>query len=415
MDRREFLVAGAAALGAAGTGTASASPSNSAAAAGSDYRSQFPRLQQDVYINAARGTPLSTFSATGLDRYEEICRYGVGEGRGEPFFDMLDHIREDFGRLIGAKASEIALVQCTKAGEQIVLDGLPGLRAGGNVVTNDYHYNGSLHNLIGLKKAGLDVRIVRSSGWEVDLDAMRAAIDERTALVALTLVSNVNGRIEAAAELAEMAHAKGALVYADIIQAAGIVPMDVRELGIDFAACSGYKWLFGIHGAAFFYVRQELQGTALADRLFPGHARINYPPWAPQPAADADLYGYRAPTDARRYQPGHVNYLGFCALHEGLRFIHRLGVERLQQHSVALNQHLLAKIDADRYPCVSPHPQRSPIVTFLGRRNDQLAARLKQARVSVTLQGDRIRISPAIYNTLEDIDLLFDVLDMPDA
>lgn len=373
-------------------------------------RDLFPRLEHDCYVNAARATPLSTFTADGLRRFEEYRMLGPGDDRGTVLFDMLDEIRGDFGRLIGAKPSEIALTSCTKAGEHIVLQGLPGLRAGGNVVTNDFHFSGSLHHLIGLKKAGHDVRIVKSRGWSLDLEAMEAAIDERTELVAVTLVSNVNGRIEPMEQLSEIAHRHGALVYADIIQAAGIVPLDMRRMGIDFAACNGYKWLFGVYGAAFFFVREEHQGSALEDQLFPGRARHLDPPWNAEPTPDGESYSYKAPTDARRYEPGHVSYLGFCGLHAGLRFIHDVGVDTLLQHSVELNQRLVSRLDPDRYPCISPDLDRSPIVTFTSRENESLRRRLEEAGVDVTLSGNRIRVSPAIYNTVDDIDLVAEVL-----
>ncbi|MEE8587588.1 MAG: aminotransferase class V-fold PLP-dependent enzyme [Acidobacteriota bacterium] len=323
---------------------------------------------------------------------------------------MLSKIRGLFGRLIGAQASEIGLVHCTKAGEQIVLDSLPALRSGGNVVTNDLHFSGSLHNLIGLKKAGLDVRIVRSRNWDVSLQAMQEAIDERTALVSVSLLSNINGRVEPIQELSEAAHAQGAYVFADIIQAAGIVPFDVRSLGIDFAACSGYKWLFGPHGAGFFYVRQELQGSGLPDHLFPGHVRPNYAPWVESPQADLPDFAYAAPDDASRYQPGHVSYLGYSALYEGLKFIERLGVERSLQHSIGLNRRLKDRLDPDRYQCISPHPQQSPIITFIARDPSQLQGRLSSARVVVSLSGNRIRVSPAVFNNPSDIDRLAEVL-----
>ncbi|MEM8933688.1 MAG: aminotransferase class V-fold PLP-dependent enzyme [Acidobacteriota bacterium] len=423
MNRREFLAAGAAAAGACGlpavaaTESGADSPTANATMSspmGDEPRALFPWIEREIYLNAARGTPLSTFSAAAIDQYQELLRYGYGGGRDDPFFEMMDEIRGRFGALIGARASEIAMTQCTKGGEQIVLDRLPKLRAGGNVVTNDFHYAGSLHNLLGLRQAGTDVRIVRAAeDWTLDPEAMIDAIDDDTALVAVTLVSNVNGRIEPMHDLVAAAHAKGALVYADIIQAAGIMPFDVRELGIDFAACSGYKWMFGVRGTAFFYVRDEHQGKALVDRVFPGSSEPLYDPWtagATPEGSGVDGFSYRAPTDARRYQPGHISYIGFCALYEGIRFIHRIGVEAMLRHSVTLNRRLLDQVDLERYPCISPDVDRSPIVTFLGSDQAGLKQRLKRAGVAVTLHGPRIRVSPAIYNTPEDMDRLAAVL-----
>lgn len=412
MNRRDFLLRGAAALSAT---AASPVPVDGRVHVAerddpTELRSLFPWLDRETYINAARGTPLGAFGSEAIERYQTLCQLGYGDGRGDHFREVMREIRGRFGRLIGAKATEIALVQCTKAGEQIVLDGLPGLRAGGNVVTNDFHFARSLHNLVGLRRTGIDVRIVRGVDWDVDPEAMREAIDDKTALVAVTLVSDVNGRVEPIRELADQAHAHGALVYADIIQAAGIVPIDVRAMGIDFAACSGYKWLFGLHGAGFLFVREEHQGRALEDRLFPGQLDRNYPPWTEEaPADDPGLVGFEAPTDARRYEPGHLAYLGFCALYEGLGLVERVGVETLLGHSVALNTRLLGRIDLDRYPCVSPDRERSPIVTFQCRDPEGLRRRLDEAKIAVTVRGNLVRVSPALYNRAEDMDRLAEV------
>lgn len=368
-------------------------------------RELFPGIRHGVFLNAAGGTPLGAFTEAGLRRFEASWSRGHGTSLGE-VMQGVEEARVAFARLIGAEPEEIALVHCTKAGEQVVLDGLPALRSGGNVVTNDLHFSGSLHNLAGLKRAGLDVRVVRSVDWAVSLDAMSAAIDDETALVCVTHVSNVNGHVEPLAELAELAHAHGALIYADVIQSAGVVPLDVKALGVDFAACSAYKWLYGTHGAGFLYVRADLQGTDLPDRLFPGRSSPNYSPWVRERDPDQGDYTYMPPVDARRYQPGHVNYLGYTALRESLAFVEAIGVERALEHSVALNQRLLAQIDASRYPCISPHIERSPIVSFRVADPESLGKALDAADIRAALGRGRLRVSPAVYNTEGDIDRL---------
>ena len=401
MNRREFIAAG---IG----GTLGAQGVRAEQAGGDDpVRALFPRLEQSTFLNAASGTPLSRFAERGLHRYEQSWRHGGGASRTQ----VMDRARSGFARLIGAQPGEIGLVHCTKAGEQIVLQSLLGLRSDGNVVTNDLHFGGSLHNLIGRRRSGWDVRIVRSRDWQVDLAEMDRAIDERTRLVCVTMVSNVNGRIEPLRELGAIAHARGALLYADIIQAAGIVPIDVARLGIDFAACSGYKWLFGPHGVGFFFCRQELQGGALPDELFPGFATPNYPPWVESADAEQGDYSYAEPTDARRYQPGHVSYLGYSALIEALDFIHAKGVDHLLEHSVRLNQRLLERIDLERYPCISPDTDRSPIVSFATSKARALAESLAADHILVSASPSYLRVSPAIYNTEDDVDRLADALN----
>ena len=321
-------------------------------------------------------------------------------------------VRGRFAGLIGAEEEEIGLVECTKAGEQIVLDRLPALRSGGTIVTNDLHFAGSLHNLEGLRRAGRSVRVVRSENMAVPTDAMIDAIGTDTALVTLSLVSNVNGHLEDIRAISEAAHEHGAIVFADIIQAAGIVPIDVEAMGIDVAACSSYKWLFGIHGAGFLYVAERHQGTTLTDTLFPGGARRQYAPFAPE--GTPGPLGYQAPSDAGRYRPGHVNYLGYAAVDAGLRFIEEIGVETLLTHSVELNRRLLAGIDRDRFEVISSHPDHSPILALAARDFTAARARLERSDVVVSTGGDRhdlIRISPAIYNDATDMDALLEVLN----
>lgn len=406
MDRREFVAAG---VGGALGAPLAAKVEHGAARQG-DVRAQFPRAGREVFLNAAGGVPLGAFAEQGLRRYADFQRLGPAEGRGAYVTQMQEEVRGRFGALIGARPSEIGLVHCTKAGEQIVLDGLEKLRAGGNVVTNDMHFSGSLHKYIGWQRAGRDVRIVRGRDWDVTLEAMDAAIDANTGLVAVTLVSNINGRIEPIRELAEIAHARGALVYADIIQGAGTVPVDMRSLGIDFAACSAYKWLYGVHGTGFLYVRDELQGTALVDSVFPGHANANYVPWVERPDPAVGEFTYVPPEDATRYQPGHVSYLGYCAVYEGLKFIEGIGVDALLQHSVRLAKRLRDALDEDRYRCITREVERSPIITFVVRDRTRLQERLEAANVVVALSGNRMRVSPAVFNTEGDIDRLAEAL-----
>lgn len=192
---------------------------------------------------------------------------------------------------------------------------------------------------------------------------------------------------------------------------AGIFPIDVGELGIDFAACSGYKWLFGPHGVGFLFVREDLQGTVLEDRLFPGYARHNYRPWVDQPDDDQGDFLYRPPTDARRYQPGHVSYLCYCALYEGLKFLDDVEIEAARRHCVRLARRLVDRLDPERWERLSPHLDRTPIVAFRVRETAELEERLRSAKIVVSLGGGRLRVSPAIYNQYADVDRLAEILN----
>ena len=415
MKRKEFLATGLiGAVGAAGLDRPShrrSVPALPADPTPQDIRAQFPRLESEVFLNGAGGTPLSAFSEAAIDRYLEVARYGTAGERGAWWGEVWGGMRGRFAELIGAEADEVAPVECTKGGEQIVLDRLPSIREGGTIVTNDLHFQGSLHNLEGRRRAGGRVVVVRGDGRSVPAERMIEAIDDHTALVTLSLVSNVTGHVEEIAAISAAAHRHGALVFADIIQAAGIVPIDVARMGIDVAACSTYKWLFGIHGAGFLYVAKRHQGSTLPDTLWPGGGRRLYAPFASGDGDDGFSFSPR--DDADRYRPGHVNYLGYAAADAGVRFVSEYGVERLLRHSTELMRHIADGLDPDRFTVLTPDLSGSPILSLAARDLADVRGRLSGSDVVVSTGGDRhdlIRISPAIYNTRSDADRLLDVL-----
>ncbi|MBK9169683.1 MAG: aminotransferase class V-fold PLP-dependent enzyme [Bryobacterales bacterium] len=412
MNRRRFLAATATTAAALtqGCGSPAAAPARTASSGPwtiENVRAEFPRAVAQVYLDAAAHIPLSRIAEAGAQRYMDFHMHGPGEGRGEYAREAIQGARTLFAEMINAKPSEIAFVSSTKHGENIVLNGLKVQERGGNVVTNDLHYAGSVHHYIGRQKAGMDVRIVKHKNWMIDLNDMKKAIDKKTKFVAITLVSNVNGWVEDAKSICEIAHANGAYVYADIIQAVASVPVDVKALGLDFAACSNYKWLAGVRGAAYLYVREELQGNVVQDVDFPGYVRYNYEPWVSAADPGKGAFPYEPPKNASRYEPGNVNYIGYAAQYESLKMFKDLGIDRIWAHSKTLCDRLKKELPGLGYTMITPPDAQSALVVVQAKDLKASMAKLKQANIQVTEAGEnRIRISPAFYNNMSDIDKL---------
>lgn len=402
-NRRQFL----------GSTTAAAS-AFAAAPKISDFesaRKEFPRAIQQVYLDAAANMPLPKYTAEGMRRYNDFHMYGPGEGRGEYASNAMRQVKPLFAKLINAKPSEIGLVVCTKAGEAAIVNGLQIRESGGNLVTNDLHYAGSVHDYIGRRKAGMDVRIVKHRDWRIDLRDMEKAIDKKTKLVSITLVSNVNGSVENAKAIGELAHAHGAFVYADIIQAAGSVPVDVKALGIDFAACSNYKWLQGARGAGFLYVREDLQGSAVKDLSFPGYVRFNYPPWVTASDSASDEFPYTARTNASRYEPGNVSFVAYAGQYEALKRILAIGVDNIYAYTKPMCDRLKKELPALGYRLITPMEALSSMVVVQAKSLKATQEKLRKANIQVTTTGEnRVRISPALYNNMDDINRLLSAL-----
>jgi selenocysteine lyase/cysteine desulfurase len=254
-----------------------------------------------------------------------------------------------------------------------------------------------------LEAKGLELRIVKHRDWTIDPADMARAIDKRTRLVSMALVSNVNGFMHDARAVADAAHAHGAYLYADIVQAAGAVPIDVKAMGIDFAGTATYKWLMGERGFGFLYVREDLQGTVLPTTRY-GHRQVaNFNraelSWEPLPGA-------------ARYETGTIPSALAAVSHESLQYIERLGLANIQAHATRLIGRLQKELPAMGYPSLTPVQTPTPIAAFQLRDAAATAKRLRAGKVAATIiePERRLRLSVSVFNTDADIDRVLQVL-----
>lgn len=164
---------------------------------------------------------------------------------GRRSHDAVESAREEVARLLGCTASEVIFTSCGTEGNALVIRGLidrhPDRR---KVVTTSVEHPSVLLLLRALERAGeIELAVVPvTEDGAIDFDAMRDAIDERTLLVSVMLAQNETGVLHPVARIAELAHAKGAMIHVDSVQAAGKVPLSKSDLGADFLTISGHKF-----------------------------------------------------------------------------------------------------------------------------------------------------------------------------
>ncbi len=360
-------------------------------------RAEFPWASREVYLNTATEHPLGARTTRAMEEYLHALTHGPDSAR-EKFENgrLMVEVKGMFARLVNAKPSEIGFTPSTQTGENLVLEGLDIQASGGNVVTNDLHYGGSLVNYRNRRKSGMDVRIVKHRDYQMDMRDLEKSVNKKTKLIAIALVSNVNGYVHDVKSIGDLAHAHGAYLYCDVIQAAGAVPIDVKAMGIDFLACSAYKWLMGGR-FGYLYVREDLQGTALKAKLFGGRS---------------------TETGASRYEISTVSHLGCVCQHQALQYIQSLGVERIAAHALPLVTRLMKELPAAGYRSITPAGTASPIVSFDVKDVSATRDRLKKANVVTTLSGTsgetsgggRMRVSVSVFNNQSDVDRLIGAL-----
>ena len=408
MTRRQIAKGvGGAALGRLAVSRAMAS------VAGSNVlpaRSAFATRQYEVCLNNARWHPLSDGAKQAIIAYLEYKRRGIWTPPDEVSAAQKD-VKSAFAALIHADPSEIAYVNSTTAAENLFVAslGFPGTH--GNIVTDALHFEGSLYLYEALQRQGVDVRVVRPKEWRVTTEDLAAGVDNNTRLVAVSMVSYINGYEHDVKAICDLAHAHGALVYADAVQAAGAVPIDVRASGVDALACASYKWLMGDMGLGFLYVRQDvlpkLKRTQFGYRQL-GILDYHVFPWD-KPGPYPIEYKER-PDTAGMFEIGTYDNATIAALNYSIPYIHRLGVERIQAHAQALLAPLKTELPKLGYPLITPKGSRASIASFLVSDVRKTEAALKKVKVDVSLQPGRMRVSPSIYNDEMDIQKLLNAL-----
>jgi selenocysteine lyase/cysteine desulfurase len=366
-------------------------------------RAQFPGATVETYLNSAAIHPLGAFAADAVEQTLAFRMRGAGPGRSDFGANRQNDLKVRFGHMIGAKPTEIAFTASTSDGENIVVMGLDLPKRQGNVVIDELHSTSSLYLFKELEKKGVELRIIKHRNWAIDVKDMERAIDRNTRLVSLALVSNVNGFMHDVKAVSDIAHARGAYVFTDIIQAVGAVPLDMRALGIDFAATGTYKWLMGERGFGFLYVREEHQGTVLPTTRY-GHRQVtNFNraqlTWEPLPGA-------------AMYESGNIPVLLAAAVSAGIDFVRSLGIDKIRTHARQLTDQLQNELPPLGYKALTPRNTQTPIVAFELKDAEATGKALQANKVAATIIGNenRLRLSVSVFNSHDDVDRVVGVL-----
>jgi len=364
-----------------------------------------------TFINAAYTHPMSKGSRAAVHRFlDERMQNGRAPGydMGE---DRKTCIRL-FSKLFNVDPDELAWIPSTMVGENHIVNALsiPGSKS--RVVTDAYHFEGSLYMYGELAKQGVEVEVLRPRSNGIDLEQLDKSITPGTKLVAICSVSSVNGFAHDLKEVCRIAHAKGALVYVDMIQSAGAVPMDLHDSGVDFAASATYKWLMGDFGVGLLYVRKDR--LPLLKRVQHGYRQIkSFTSHAfPFEPAGSSVFD-EEPNDSTggHFEVGTLGNEGVAGLQYSLSLLNRIGIQAIHEHRKPLIDRLQDEMPKMGFLPMTPKGAQSPIVSFAYDGADRLLKpKLDKAGVNIQCYPHRVRISPSFYNDMNDIETLLKAL-----
>jgi kynureninase len=353
------------------------------------YRDRFPILEHTTYlINHSLGAMPAAAEERMLDYARTWKERGI-RAWAEGWWELPLTVGDQIGRIIGAPPGSTVMHQNVAVAEAIVISCFRPVDPDRNRVVYE---EGNFPSVRYLYQAQAELEVVVVP----DDQAIVEAIDERTLLVPITHVLFKTAEIQDVEAIVRRAHEVGAHVVLDAYQSAGIVPLDVTALNVDFAVGGSVKWLCGGPGNGWLYVRPDL-----ADVLEP-----TFMGWQ----AHARPFGFEPELEyaegTARFLTGTPNVPALYAATAGYDVIEEIGVQRIRENSVRQTQLLMSLLDDAGFDVGSPRDpaRRGGTVTVRTPEFEAVHKELAERQILCDFRPDAgLRLGPHYYNTDDEL------------
>ena len=383
----------------------------------SEARSKIGVVRKGViYLDNAGAGPLPEDTINAVKNFVEEWFLN-----GEPWIRGLESVinsKELFAQLIGSDVEEIAATPGLTYGLNIVLTSLR-IKRDSNIVVTDINFPTSVYTAHAMKRSGLisEVRIARLYDKHEDIeDHIEKLINDKTSIVLIDHVSWITGYKIDLRRISEKAREKGSYLIVDGFHAAGVLPINVRDLNVDIYLTGTYKWLMSLHGGGFIYVRKDLLKEL----------EIRYSGWfgvRDSPINRLKIFGEEMfkepfnlekidlPDDASKLEWGTHPLIVFTGVEASLKYlIDYKAPESYVYHTKRLVEMIRTGLEEMRCEIVTPENSESSIIVFKTKDPYKVARELEKNNIIVSARPGVIRISPHFYNTEEEVETTLKIL-----
>ncbi|NDJ75645.1 MAG: aminotransferase class V-fold PLP-dependent enzyme [Chloroflexi bacterium] len=363
------------------------------------WRDEFPILSTTTYLinNSLGAMPRAVYD--NLQAYADMWAGRGIRSWGEGWWDMNIEIGNQVAGIIGAPPSSVSMHQNVSLAQGILLSGFDYDGPRNKVVIEGGIFPSVYYVLRGMLPPHIELHMVASEdgGISVPVDKIIDAIDERTLLVPISHVLFRSAYILDVKAIIEKAHAVGAVVILDGYHAAGIVPVDVTDLNVDFYLGGVLKWMCGGPGGVFLYTREDYLRT-----FEPGLTG-----WmAHQRPFDFEVGELDFRDDAFRLLNGTPAIPSLYANRPGIEIIAQVSVEQIRQKSMRQTAMLIELAEAAGYDVNSPcdPDERGGTVTINPPHAYEVSRELIARNILIDYRsGAGIRVSPHFYNSDDEV------------
>lgn len=372
-------------------------------------REHFPLTRERIYLNTGGlgASPYVSIAAL-KNKIDELERISETGHRHELWFAL----KQRAAKIFGCKPEEIAYTRNTTEGVNIVCNGFP-FRRGDEVITSTHeHVGNTIAWLARQRRDGIRIRVFEPllASARENLHRIERLISKKTRAISIAHVTTATGQILPVREIGVLARAHDLWYFIDGAQSAGMLPLDVHEIGCHAYATSGHKWLLGPKGTGLLYVREDC--LDLIEAKWVGA-------YSNQGRFDMGSGEFHFHPTAQRYEYGTVSVPLFVGLGAAITFLQKIGIENIWRRDHAMANTLKEELNRIGARVLSPqHPaEHSAMITFKIKNMDyqrlqKFLAEKFHMRTRGVYEGglNGVRISLHLYNSFADVEQIVDAV-----
>jgi len=373
-----------------------------------DHTKDFSLKPQHTWFNVASEGPLPKKANEALQ--EAIEWKSAPHLLTIPRFQQVPlQLKEAIARLVHVDKYDVILGNSATYGLHLLANGFE-FKAGDEIILLQDDFPTDILPWLSLQQKGVVVHQLKAQKYVLTPQELEKAINHRTKLVCLPLIHSFTGFKHDIKAIGQLCRLHGILCVLNLSQAAGAFEIDLSQWKVDAVVCAGYKWLLGPYGTGFCWIRKEVR------------QQLNYAQnyWISlMDEASLNAQGeIRLKDDhsARRYDVfGTANFFNYVPWTASIEYLLSIGLDQVERHNQVLVDQLVDGLDPGLFKLISPRPkkERTNIVVFShidASQNSSLFEFLKVKGFYLALWKNKLRVSPHIYNTSQEIERLLDCL-----
>lgn len=327
------------------------------------------------------------------------------------FSSVPTRLREILGKLVNATAEDIILGNSASYGLHLLANGIKWF-PGDEILLVESDFPCNILPWLSLRKAGVKIRAIRPKNLGLQPDDILEGIGKKTKLLCTSWVYSYTGHIVNLPVISKICRENGVKLVLNCSQAIGTRPFDINWGFVDAITCVGFKWLCGPYGTGFCWIEPEFREDLDYNQAY----------WLAMQTAD-DLKiseswpEFKTGLGARKYDIfGTANFFNFVPWIASVTYLLNKGIERIKAHNDELINHLRRGICLDKYEILTPlnESDSSTILVISHKekiKNEGIFEKLAKKNIYISLRRQHLRFAPHLYNTVDEIDAVLQVLN----